>query len=222
MGTDRDNPQLEQIIEDTARREIHRAQTCFPALVVGSEGSDGRVTVQPAIRIVNRRGQQFTPKPVTIPVGWPSWGPFVIQGRLGEGDEVVVRCMDKNWNAWLAQGGVVDNTQPGGRQAGYAHAEPRLFSSSKKPGLLDASLVLRIGRKDSLTTVELNADGSIRLAATDVTLSSGAGLSQFLTTLQSAIAGWVPVAMDGGAALKSALAAWLALTPPTGGSPPPP
>lgn len=34
-----------------------------------------------------------------------------------------------------------------------------------------------------------------------------------IQTLQSAINGWVPVAGDGGAALKTALAAWLALTP---------
>jgi len=201
---------------------LARFQCSFPGIVTSAEGPDGRVGVQPAIMIATKAGQQIPAKPITIPVAWPSWGGIVIQGKLGVGDEVIVECMDRNWLSWLQSGGVVPYTGTGGHQAGYAVARPVQSSTPNRPSPLPASVALRIGRKDSLTTIVLGVDGSITLQGTDVALTAGAGLSQFLTTLQLGVSAWVPVPNDGGAALKVALAAWLALTPPTGGPVPPP
>lgn len=65
--------------------------------------------------------------------------------------------------------------------------------------------------------VHLKGDGSIQLTAAsgqDVSIGSGAALGDFLTALHSAIVAWTPTSQDGGAALKTALATWLAKTPP--------
>ena len=222
MGDARNNPTPTSVIQAGTAAALSRFQCSFPAICTTPESADNRVTVQPAIRIASKRGQQTDPKPVTIPVKWLSWGPFVIQGKLTVGDEVMVECRDKNWNAWLEEGGVVDDTQEGGHQSGYAHACPVMTSNAQRPGVNPAGVGLRIGRKDSLTTVEIRSDGSIKLAATDVTLTTGAGLARFLTSLHATISGWAPTPGDGGLALKTALLLdWLLLTPPTGGPPPP-
>lgn len=210
---------------DTIRAEIRAAKSRwdneFPAIVESYDEQTLRATVQPAIRIRAKSGQQITPSPVTIPVEWISWGPHVFQGKLVKGDEVIVECMDKNWNTWLLTGGVVDDVAIGGSSAGYAVAKPRQLSTVNRPTPLAPGEEIKIGRKDGLTTVTLLSDGTIKLAGVDVELTAGAGLSQFLTVLHTAIGVWVPIANDGGAALQAALAGWLALTPPTGGAPPP-
>ena len=68
---------------------------------------------------------------------------------------------------------------------------------------------------NDLATVEVAADGSIKLSGTSVSLQAGEALGSFLTTLHAGVIAWVPVPNDGGAALKAALATWLAQSPPS-------
>jgi hypothetical protein len=217
---DKETPGRYEVTEGQINTALERVQRSFPAIVVSYDAQTMRAEVQPALRIRSKNGQQTTPTVVTIPVDWMSWGDHVIQGVLTQGDEVVVECMDRNWLAWLEAGGVADYNAIGGRQAGYAVAKPRQLSSGKRPGPLGAGEAVKIGRRDGLTTVVLMSDGRVRIQATEVEMTAGAGFSDFLTSLHTSIAGWVPVANDGGAALKTALAGWLAKTPPTGGPPP--
>jgi len=216
----RDSPTDIDVHNAAISSALSRFQCSFPAIVTAPAAADGRVQVQPAIRIPST-SRQSTSRPVTIPVAWPSWGDIVIQGVLEVGDEVLVRCQDKNWLAWLETGGVADDVGVGGHQAGYAVAEPVQISVPRRAPPLAPTDALRIGRKDSLTTIVLGVDGSITLNATEVSMTAGEGVSKFLTDLHTQVAAWVPVANDGGAALKAALVGWLALIPPTGGNPPP-
>ena len=64
-------------------------------------------------------------------------------------------------------------------------------------------------------TVTVTGTTSVQLDAPAVTLQAGSALGSFLTSLHTAMTAWVPVPNDGGTALKTALAAWLALTPPS-------
>ncbi len=64
-------------------------------------------------------------------------------------------------------------------------------------------------------TIEVAADGSITLSGTSVSLQAGEALGSFLTTLHTGVTAWAPVPNDGGAALKAALATWLAQSPPS-------
>ncbi len=189
---------------------LDRFQCSFPAIVTQAANALGRVTVQPAIRIRSRNGQQLTPKAVVIPVAWPSWQGYVMQGRLAPGDEVLVRCQDKNWLAWLESGGVIDDTAIGGHQSGYAVAEPIQLSKARMPGPLPAGTALRIGTTDGATTVVFGDDGSIGVQSGAVRLGASASpalpvardsdpvsQSASLEAFMSAVAGFINAAVPG-------------------------
>ncbi len=155
---------------------LDRFQCSFPGLVVEAADSQGRVKVQPAIRIRARNGQQLTPKVVLLPVEWPSWGggAYGVQGKLAVGDEVLVRCQDKNWLAWLEVGGEVDDRAIGGHQSGYAVATPVQLSKPRRLDPLPASVAMQVGTTDGQTTVVLGEDGSISVQSGNVRLGSSA------------------------------------------------
>jgi hypothetical protein len=173
---DKENPGRYEVTEGQINTALERVQRSFPAIVVSYDAQTMRAEVQPALRIRSKNGQQTTPTVVTIPVAWPSWGEFVIQGVLSKGDEVLVECMDRNWLAWLEAGGVADYNAIGGRQAGYAVAKPRQLSSGKRPGPLGAGEAVKIGKRDGSSTVLLMADGQVRIQSGDVRLGSSAGV----------------------------------------------
>lgn len=60
-------------------------------------------------------------------------------------------------------------------------------------------------------------EGTVGLAKSDILVSKYNALEQDINTLKQLITGWLPVASDGGAALKLALTTWLAqpITPTT-------
>jgi hypothetical protein len=153
---------------------LDRWQCSFPGIVAQVADLEGRVLVQPAIRIPARNGQQVTPRPVLIPVAWPSWGVYGFQGVLAVGDEVLVRCQDKNWLAWLVTGGQVDDVAIGGHQSGYAVAEPVQLSKPRRLPPLPTGTALRIGTKDGSTTVVFGVDGSISVQSGNVRLGAAA------------------------------------------------
>lgn len=62
--------------------------------------------------------------------------------------------------------------------------------------------------------IAVASDGTITLTGTTVSLQAGTPLGEFLSALHEGITAWVPVPQDGGAALKAALATWLAKPPP--------
>lgn len=66
---------------------------------------------------------------------------------------------------------------------------------------------------DGAITIDSGPKG-ITLTGATVSLQAGTPLGEFLIALHAGITAWVPVPQDGGAALKAALAAWLAKAPP--------
>jgi len=86
--------------------------------------------------------------------------------------------------------------------------------ANRKTGLQDGEVA--VYHRDGAYAL-LDEDGHINLVTktgSKTKLATGEGLGAFLSELHSAISGWTPVANDGGAALQTALTAWLALTPP--------
>ena len=173
---DRANPDRYQVTNEQIKAVLERRQRSFPGIVVSYDAQTMRATVQPALRIRSANGQQTTPKSVQLPVAWPSWGEIVIQGKLAPGDEVIVECQDRNWLAWLQQGGVVDYNAIGGAQAGYAIAKPTQVSDGRRPQALGPGEAVRVGRRDGSSTVVIMDDGQLRVQSTDVRLGSAVGL----------------------------------------------
>ena len=108
----------------------------------------------------------------------------------------------------------------------YADATPRVAAAGEKrlysrdsDGSIVASLHLKGDGSVTLEAasgalVEVATDGSIKLSGASVSLQLGEPLGNFLSTLHTGIATWVPVPQDGGAALKGALASWITQVPP--------
>jgi hypothetical protein len=63
-------------------------------------------------------------------------------------------------------------------------------------------------------TISIDAAGAISISGASVSLQTGTSLGVHLTTLHTAITAWVPAPNDGGAALKAALATYIAQPPP--------
>lgn len=198
----KDNPSAIEAHLEAFKSSISRRQNVFPGIVT-SVAVDGRVVVQPGIMIPARNGQQTPAKPVTIPIGWLSWGDVAIQGKLAVGDEVDVVCQDANWLAWLESGGVVPNLAPGGHQSGYAVAMPIQMSKVRRPPPLGKTDKIRVGTIDGLSTVVWGEDGSINVQSGSVRL--GAALSVPLAvardtdpvTIGAAMATWVAAVSAG-------------------------
>lgn len=168
-----DNPSAIEVQAAAFASLISRRQNVFPGVVTSVE-VDGRVVVQPGIMIASRNGQQTPAKPVTIPIGWLSWGDVAIQGKLAPTDEVDVVCQDANWLSWLESGGVTPNLAPGGHQSGYAVAMPIQMSKVRRPPPLGPTDKIRVGTIDGLSTVVWGEDGSISVQSSQVRLGAAA------------------------------------------------
>jgi hypothetical protein len=92
----------------------------------------------------------------------------------------------------------------------------------------DASIVLEQDGGSSLTvaadgsitidagagTISIDAAGAVSISGTSVSMQTGSALGSHFLALHTALATWVPVPTDGGAALKTLLAPYIAQTPP--------
>ena len=73
---------------------------------------------------------------------------------------------------------------------------------------------IEIVQGEGIASVVIDPTGAISLSGTSVSLRVGEALGSFLKTLHAAFVAWTPAPNDGGGALKTALADWLAQVPP--------
>jgi hypothetical protein len=153
-----------------------------------------------------------------VPVCWPRMGKWFLQAPLDADDYVLLVCSDRAMDIWQERGGTIDPRDLRRHNITDAIAIPGVFPA---PNLndesgIDSHLVLgEIGG----STIHVKDNGEIHLgseSATDFvslsteTKSNDDTLLGLIQDLASAINGWSPVAQDGGAALKIALASWIA------------
>lgn len=168
------------------------------------------------------------PKPIPgCPVLSYNSGGFAIRVTPRVGDFGYLHVSERSLAAWYKSGGAPIEPP-------FVHTHSLsdcMFWPGGRPGPspLQHGTDLAIGTDTGLTpgaelgeivitpagevTIRSAAIG-IHLDAPSVTLQAGEGLGPFLAALHAAVTAWTPVANDGGAALKTALAAWLAMTPP--------
>lgn len=175
--------------------------------------------------------------PFTCPVAFPGFGAGYLRGPLLTGEQGTVHFSDRALGRWLVAGRlgglVVDPGEgathgenlcdaffmPGARsgpqqKVGSIPAEGVTLGTEDPVDLMQH--LLHLGAPEtSLTTTAptLTLDGAVevKVGAGAVDLIAKADpLVQVLTLLNSALTTWVPVPNDGGAALKAALATFLA------------
>jgi hypothetical protein len=215
-----------EALDALARDVRQRTRTATPGIVVAYDPIRNVAQIQPAIGGTDVGSGLPITLPILpdVPVLWPRGAGVTIRGELLPGDSVLLLVSDRAIDDWIALGGTVPGRAARMHSLADAVALPML-SPSTSPLPASAGR-LYIGRDDGTATITITlpaggapvvtiAAPAVQLNSPSVTLQSGTDLATFLTQLQSAISGWVPVPNDGGAALKSALAAWLLLPPPT-------
>lgn len=149
------------------------------------------------------------------------------------GDDVILVALDDDddeSSETLAAVGYSDPTDrvaAGGEKRTYARdssgevtAEIHMRGDGSVTIQRSAGSAIIIGSDGAVTidagsgTITIDVAGAIKLSGLTVSLDTGDPLGIFLRTLHSAVAAWVPVPQDGGAALKTALSPWIAQTPP--------
>ncbi len=197
---------LADMLEDL-RGSIH---TALPARVLAYNVATQTVDAKPTVR---HEGVALPAIP-NVPVAFPRGGGGYLSFPLAPGDFVFLICSEVSLDQWRSKAGA--ETAPG---------DPRLHSLTGAvafPCLYPTSRALADAHA---TQVRLGMDGGKSVAVGQTTVSLGSPTATDFVALASKVdllftlldgvfrVGWVPVPLDGGAALKAAYLAAFAAPP---------
>ena len=233
--TDPRTPTLDQVITRAIKAWTGERAQVFIAQVTAYDRTTQRAEVQPVNRAFygdDETGEyrDWSGILFDVPVVMPSFGQWVIVADLVAGDYVLCVVSTRSIDEWKARGGT-----------GLEAQDTRLCMLDDAiaiPGLWPnddalSSDVARAGelvlsRRDGSTQLRIT-DGEVIITADSVKLGSPAAsdfvalaskVDTYVTLLDTVLkTSWVPVAGDGGAALKAAYAAATTTAYPPGGVP---
>lgn len=184
---------------------------CVPGIVHAYSASDQTADVQPAVHdvrfdpVLGTRISEPWPIVPKVPIAFPRFGGFTISGPVSPGDKVILLAFDLDPTAHRATGQPSDPIDVRRHGGVYWTAFPADLTD---PGRLHDSSAAGAG-------LVLGKDGStaqIRISGSGISLGAGASdavaLASKVDAFIHAVAGWSPNPGDGGAALKTALAAF--------------
>jgi hypothetical protein len=198
---------LEQALLEALDSRFADVHTCMPGRVESYDDAKQTASVQPMLKRVDTDtdgGQAVADYPVlaSVPIVWPRFGGFFIQGTLAAGDFVLLAFCEGAIDAWRARGTL---THPGDLRRHSitgAVAIPGLYPSGR--ALPAAAGDLIIGKEDG-TEIRIKANGEVHLAGGADYVALSAKVDDFITKLDTVFrTTWVVAPMDGGAALKTA------------------
>lgn len=143
------------------------------------------------------RKPEKLPVITSVPVCFPGSGGSSITWPLKAGDTVLVVFASSSIDRWLALGGEVDPIDD---------RRHHISDAIAIPGLRDFAHALPSTATDPAAMV-INS-GAIKLGGSAA--SAAVALNTELAGFWSVLTGWTPVANDGGAALKTAVTAYVA------------
>lgn len=210
--------------EMALRRMLADLHTCVPAEVVAvrSESADARqfVDVLPMLQrsVVDADGEALDePLPLLqmVPVGYLRGGGFFVSLPLRPGDVVLVVFAERSLDTWIqvAKPGARTPVVPGDLATHSLQGAIALPLGPAPRGALAAGIDptdVVLGTTTGTILARFRADGSVAFAegaATDF-VALAAKVDAIIAKLDGVFrTDWVPVAQDGGAALKTAYAA---------------
>jgi hypothetical protein len=208
-------PTLEEVLEEIFDSKLASVYTALPGKVTRyySEKQTADVQLQIKDHDIDEDGRPvFKSYPVlpNVPIAFPRGGDFFMSFPMSPGDYVLIVFCRSAIDQWRAKG---VETAPGDlrhHSLTGAVAYPGLYPRTRN--LTDNSEEnLVIGKEEGLTvhlTDEEMHVGGAGAASDSAALASK--VNTLINDLATAIAGWVVVPADGGAALKTALTDWLA------------
>ena len=194
--------------------EVH---TCIPCKVLSYDASKQTVDVHPEISHYllnsnNTREAEALPDLFNVPVAFPRAGGYHISLPITVNDYVLVICSDEPTQAWRTKArdvepGILDRHGLNG-----VFAIPCGFPDKEKLSTAPPTDAIEIAKNDGSAAV-LVKDGTVLLGDSTATEFASLDskvqdelqkLSDRVAVFERVFAAWSPVAMDGGAALKTA------------------
>lgn len=203
-----------QLLQDVLDRRLGEVHVSMPGRIKSYDASTQLAEVECLLNptLMTAEGEETIVIGVisNVPIEFPSGGGYFISFPLAAGDPVKLTFHDYSLDVWMQRGGVVDVKDLRSHHQSDASAYPGLRAKPEK--LTSASASKLVIGKDDDASMQITIDGSvIKIGDTAVNFVAMANLVQSLfSSLASAINGWTPVPNDGGAALKLALASWIA------------
>lgn len=200
-------PTLAEVISGAIDGKLLDVHTALPGRVKSYDRTKQVADVIPAIRGViftedDESVLEDLPVIPNVPVGWLRGGGYSLQFPLNPGDHVLLVFSEAATGQWRSTG---QPSEPGDlrrHDLSYPFAIPCCAP--------DAQALTAIGADEAVldgpTTVRLGGSAAEALAI-------ASKVTDALNQLKSAINGWTPVAMDGGAALKTALSSLFSTWP---------
>lgn len=184
----------------------------LPGRIERYDASKQLADVKPMVRrrLRGDDGDELIDMPVitNVPIEFPGCGDWFISWPIAPGNTVRLTFADFSIDAWISHGGITD--APDGRlhHLSDATAYPGLRAQPDSIADVHASNMV-LGKRGG-PQIHIK-DSEIHLGQETATefVALAAKTESLFTSLSSAINGWTPVANDGGAALKAALAGWI-------------
>lgn len=202
--------ELPTLLEAYVRDGLNHVHKAMPAIVDAYDATTQTCTVHVAVKqpLPDGTYQEF-PALSGIKVGHLRGGGFIVATPLVKGDAVLLIFLDQSPAEWH-QTGAVGEPKDTRRHGLYCYALPVAFPDSAAAVSASAS-ALRVGYDGGNRLIEVTAS-MVKLGLDATQFVALAGLSDQVQALKAVLSGWTPVANDGGAALKTALATWLSTT----------
>jgi hypothetical protein len=151
-----------------------------------------------------------------VPVAFPRSGAFFISFPLAAGDFGFLVFAERNISAYRATGAQGDPGDLGMHTLDGAVFFPCVYPDAKALSNVDATNMVLGSDTSAASRIVIKPSGEVDIGATATNFVAMADkVKTWLDAFVAAVNGWVPVSMDGGAALKTALATILAGTPTT-------
>lgn len=215
-------PSLAEVLQaamDSLKGQIHVA---MPGIVVSYDEAEQKANVQPQVKqlTIDQDGNEellSLPELRSVPVVFPRGGGFFVSFPLQAGDQVLIVICDRELNIWKSKGGDASPQDPRMHYIADAVAIPGCYPFNNVLADAHASNMV-LGKDGGGAQVHIKADEidlyeenpDDFLAKRTETNNNDTAIKNDVDALRTAINGWTPVAMDGGAALKVALTTWLA------------
>lgn len=201
------DPTQAEILHDAIARRLADLHTMLPGTIKLYNPLTGLAEVEIMSQL---QDEDPIPPLADVPVQFPSWGGFQMQGPVNPGDECMLLFAEVDMSRFMTSGSKGE-AQTVKRHGLYAVAVMGGLSSSGRNTQLIPDSYLHVGEVGG-TEIAIQA-GEVLLGSTDAAeaLALASAVETELNDLKNVFTAWVPVALDGGAALKTAVTPWAAV-----------
>jgi hypothetical protein len=212
--------QWEQLIKLALDARLTDLHVALPGKVELWDNDSLKVSVRPMIKRAIETvsgGSKVEELPViqNVRVVYPGGGGFAVAYPLSVGDTGVLLFCERNIAEWGRTG---ENSNPRDRRLhGLAGAVFLPGLRTDGDAITVATDGLTLGAADGSFAIKIKSDVA-EIGGSSDAAALASKTNEQINDLKTAISGWSPVANDGGAALKVALATWFGVSASVGSS----